>query len=222
MQAHSWAKWLTMSLALLAVLGVSPIPAAAQARDEQRAVLITGATSGIGLRMAEVISQNGFYVYAGARKPEDIARLNAMDNVSAVRLDVTVDSDIAAAVAFVEAEGRGLYGLINNAGVAVMGPLIEIPESEVDFLFDVNLKGPYRVTKAFADLIIESEGRILNVSSIGGVISAPFSGVYSMSKHGSRPIPTAWPPRWRGSTCAWRRWSRATISPGSSRRWSVG
>ena len=81
------------------------------------------------------------------------------------------------------AEGRGLYGLINNAGVAVMGPLIETPESELDFLFNVNVYGPYRVTKGFADLIIESEGRILNVTSIGGVVSAPFSGVYSMSKH---------------------------------------
>lgn len=153
-------------------------------RDTQKAVLITGATSGIGLRMAQVLSQNGFFVYAGARKPEDIDRLNRMENVLAVRLDVTVQSDIDAAVALVRAEGRGLYGLINNAGVAVLGPLIETPEADLDFLLNVNLMGPYRVTRGFADLIIESRGRILNVTSIAGVVSAPFSGVYSMSKHG--------------------------------------
>ena len=134
--------------------------------------------------MTEVLSQNGFYVYAGARKPEDMQRLNQMPNVSAVRLDVTIGEDIKEAVNFVETEGRGLFGLINNAGVASLGPLIETPQDEVDFVFDVNLLGTYRVTKAFAELIIQSEGRILNVTSIGGVISSPYSGVYGMSKHG--------------------------------------
>lgn len=171
---------LAVALALMA----APHAVTAQEADGRKAVLVTGATSGLGLRMAEVLSQNGFFVYAGARKPEDMERLNAMPNTRAVRLDVTIQGDIDAAVALVESEGRGLYGLINNAGVSVMGPLIEIPESELDFLFDVNLLGPFRVTQGFADLVIESEGRIMNVTSIAGVISSPFSGVYSMSKHG--------------------------------------
>ena len=149
-----------------------------------RAVLITGTSSGIGLRMTEVLSKNGFFVYAGARKPKDLKRLDAMPNVKSVRLDVTIQSEIDAAVELVKAEGRGLYGLINNAGVSVMGPLIETPEEDMDFLLDVNLLGPYRVTKAFADLIIESKGRIMNVTSIAGIVSGPFGGVYSMSKHG--------------------------------------
>jgi NAD(P)-dependent dehydrogenase (short-subunit alcohol dehydrogenase family) len=157
---------------------------AAQETENLRAVLVTGATSGIGLRITEVLSDNGFFVYAGARKAEDMARLNAMKNVKSVRLDVTVQSDIDAAVALIEAEGRGLYGLINNAGVSVVGPLIEISEADVEFVFDVNVFGPYRVTKAFANLIIDSQGRILNVSSIAGIVSGPFGGVYSMSKHG--------------------------------------
>ena len=149
-----------------------------------RAVLITGTSSGIGLRMTEVLSQNGFFVYAGALDPADMQRLDAMPNVKAIRLDVTLQGEIDAAVALVTAEGRGLYSLINNAGVSVMGPLIETPEEDMDFLLNVNLYGPYRVTKAFADLIIESKGRILNVSSIAGIVSGPFGGVYSMSKHG--------------------------------------
>ena len=134
--------------------------------------------------MTEVLSENGFFVYAGARKAEDLERLDAMANVKSVRLDVTMQREIDAAVALVRAEGRGLYGLINNAGVSVMGPLIELSEEDMDFQLSVNLFGPYRVTKAFADLLIESQGRIMTVSSIAGILSGPFSGAYSMSKHG--------------------------------------
>jgi NAD(P)-dependent dehydrogenase (short-subunit alcohol dehydrogenase family) len=169
---------------LVAISHLIVSPATAQEPENQRAVLITGTSTGIGLRMTEVLSQNGFFVYAGARKAEDLERLDAMENVKSVRLDVTIQSDLDAAVELVRAEGRGLYGLINNAGVAVMGPLIEQPEEELDFIIDVNLLGPYRVTKAFADLLIESEGRVLTVSSIAGILSGPFIGAYSMTKHG--------------------------------------
>jgi NAD(P)-dependent dehydrogenase (short-subunit alcohol dehydrogenase family) len=169
---------------VFAAFSMAASPAASQETDNLRAVLITGATSGIGLRMTEVLSQNGFFIYAGARKTKDMERLNAMQNVQSVRLDVTIQSEIDAAVLLVQSEGRGLYGLINNAGVAIMGPLIETPEADMDFLLDVNLYGPYRITNAFADLLIESEGRIMNVTSIAGILSSPFGGVYSMSKHG--------------------------------------
>ncbi len=172
-----------IALAILNVLmAVSPI--AAQETEDVRAVLVTGASSGIGLRTTEVLSENGFFVYAGARKAEDLARLDAMENVKAVRVDVTIQSEIDAAVGLVQTEGRGLYGLINNAGVVVMGPLIELSEEDMDFQLDVNLFGPYRMTKAFADLLIESKGRIMTVSSIAGVLTGPFGGAYSMSKHG--------------------------------------
>ena len=173
------------SLALAVLLGsVAPVPAPAQEESAPRAVLITGTSSGIGAKMTEVLSRNGFFVYAGARKPEDLARLDAMDNVKSVRLDVTIPDEIEAAVEKIRAEGRGLYGLINNAGIAVMGPLVEQPEEELDLIVDVNLLGPYRVTKAFADLLIESRGRVLNVTSIAGIVTGPFIGAYSMTKHG--------------------------------------
>jgi NAD(P)-dependent dehydrogenase (short-subunit alcohol dehydrogenase family) len=173
-----------VAASMLLVLGAATPEVRAQEGGELPAVLITGTSSGIGLRMTEVLSQNGFFVYAGARKPEDLARLDAMENVKSVRLDVTIQDEIDAAVAFVEAEGRGLYGLINNAGVAVMRPLIEMPEADLDFQLDVNLYGPYRVTKAFAELLIESRGRVLTTGSIAGIVTGPFSGAYSMSKHG--------------------------------------
>jgi len=168
---------------VVAISSLTFAPAAAQEADDRPAVLVTGTSSGIGLRLTEVLSQNGFFVYAGAREPADLERLDAMENVKSVRLDVTIQSEIDAAVEFVRSEGRGLYGLINNAGVAVMGPLIEQPEEAMDFIVDVNMMGPYRVTKAFADLLIESGGRIATVTSIAGILSGPFSGPYSMTKH---------------------------------------
>ena len=155
---------------------------AVQAADT-RAILITGASSGIGKRTAEHLAAQGFYVYAGARKQEDLDRLNALENVEAVRLDVTDADDIKAAVTQVEKGGRGLYGVVNNAGVAMMQPLVEVEEDQLDFLFDVNVYGPYRITRAFAPMLIESKGRVVNMSSISGVLSAPLMGPYSMSKH---------------------------------------
>ena len=82
----------------------------AYATDEPqtKAVLVTGASSGIGLSITRKLAANGFYVYAGARKPADLGRLDAMDNISSVRLDVTIQEDIDNAVEFVRSEGRGL------------------------------------------------------------------------------------------------------------------
>ncbi len=157
--------------------------ASADDRTAQKAVLVTGATSGIGLRIAEELADNGYFVYAGARKPKDMERLNAMDNVEAVRLDVTVQDDIDAAVAKIRADGRGLYGLVNNAGVFIGGPITEVSVEETQWLFDVNVFGVYRVTQAFAPLIIEQQGRITTIGSISGTGSGIFFSQYSMSKH---------------------------------------
>lgn len=155
----------------------------AQAEPARKAVLVTGASSGIGRRTAEVLAKNGYFVYAGARKDKDLAALNDLKNVEAIRLDVTSAEDIAAAVQRVTAGGRGLYGLINNAGVLVMAPMIEVTEEDLDFQMDVNVGGPYRVTKAFAPLLIESGGRVMTTGSISGFVTFGFGGPYTMSKH---------------------------------------
>lgn len=166
----------------LACLLLSVTPACAQ-DQEQKAILVTGATTGIGRNLAETLAADGHFVYAGARKQSDMDDLNAIDNVMAVRLDVTKQDDIDAAVDLITSEGRGLYGLVNNAGVAVVAPMIEVSEDDMQFQMDVNLFGPYRVTKAFAPLIIESKGRITTTGSISGILSGTFLGPYSMSKH---------------------------------------
>ena len=150
---------------------------------EQKAILITGASTGIGRNMAETLAANGYFVYAGARKQTDLDELNTIDNVQAIRLDVTVQEEIDAAVRTVRNGGRGLYGLVNNAGVGVVGPLIELTEDDMQFQMNVNLFGPYRVTSAFAPLIIESEGRITTTGSISGILSGRLLGAYSISKH---------------------------------------
>ena len=153
------------------------------AQAPQRAVLVTGASSGIGRRIAELLATEGFYVYAGARKAEDIAELSKIANMKGIRLDVTSPTEIAAAVATVSADGRSLYGVVNNAGIAVGGPLIQTPEEELRSVMDVNVMGPYRVTRAFAPMLMAQKGRVVTVSSISGILSGPQLGVYSMSKH---------------------------------------
>jgi len=97
----------------------------AEASSGHKAVLITGASSGLGRAMTEMMASKGYFVYAGARKDKDIEELNAIANVQAVRLDVTKQDEIDAAVKTIRDAGRGLYGLVNNAGVVVLSPLIE-------------------------------------------------------------------------------------------------
>ena len=175
---------LISALAVAAVcLSMPHTSMARQDAENRKAVLITGASSGIGRNMAETLAREGFFVYAGARKQDDIDALSAIDNVMGVRLDVNIQDDIDVAVALVESEGRGLYGLVNNAGVGVLGPLIEVDEEDLWFQMNVNVFGPYRVTKAFAPLIIESQGRITTTGSISGILSGFMFGPYSMSKH---------------------------------------
>jgi NAD(P)-dependent dehydrogenase (short-subunit alcohol dehydrogenase family) len=150
---------------------------------EQKAVLITGASTGIGRNMAERLASEGHFVYAGARKQEDLDELNAIDNIMAVRLDVTSQEDVNAAVALIVQEGRGLWGLVNNAGVATSGAVADMEDSDLDFVLNVNVNGVVRVTRAFIPLIVESKGRIATIGSISGILSRPGGSAYSMSKH---------------------------------------
>jgi len=171
------------ALAILLFSTLAPVVLHAQAPAAKPAILVTGASSGIGRAIAETLSTRGYFVYAGARKPADLAALSAIPNMQGIKLDVTVPSDIAAAVETIRRAGRGLHGVVNNAGVAAAAPLIEMEERELTSLFDVNVFGMFRVTKAFAPLLIESKGRVVNISSISGILSGPLLGAYSMSKH---------------------------------------
>jgi NAD(P)-dependent dehydrogenase (short-subunit alcohol dehydrogenase family) len=139
---------------------------------DQKSVLITGASTGIGRHLAEALAADGYHVYAGARKDKDLAELDALENITAVKLDVTKQDQVDAVVAMIEEKGTGLYGLVNNAGVG-----------GGDFVYDVNVEGVYRTTKALAPLIMESKGRIITTGSIAGTLSWPGGSAYSGSKH---------------------------------------
>jgi NAD(P)-dependent dehydrogenase (short-subunit alcohol dehydrogenase family) len=163
---------------VLALLLAAPVLAAAQ-----KAVLVTGASTGIGRKVTERLASEGYYVYAGARKDADLQALGGIKNVQAVRLDVTKPADIAAAVAIVKKGGRGLYGIVNNAGVATAGPVMDGNDAEFELMMNVNALGPYRITKAFGPLVIEAQGRIVNISSISGILASKNMTAYGMSKH---------------------------------------
>jgi NAD(P)-dependent dehydrogenase (short-subunit alcohol dehydrogenase family) len=156
----------------------------ASAADNQKSILVTGASTGIGRNLTETLAGNGYHVYAGARKDKDLAALNAIDNVTAVKLDVTRQDQVDAAVAMIREKDTGLYALVNNAGVGGGGEVIDTPIEDQTFVYSVNVEGVYRTTKAFAPLVIESKGRLVTTGSIAGTISAiPGFSAYSGSKH---------------------------------------
>jgi NAD(P)-dependent dehydrogenase (short-subunit alcohol dehydrogenase family) len=148
----------------------------------QQAVLVTGASVGIGRKVVERLAAEGYFVFAGARKEQDLKALDAIPNVKAVRLDVTVPAEVAAAVEVVRSSGLPLYGIVNNAGVAVVDPVLSTSEQDFDFQMQVNVYGVFRVTKAFAPLVIASKGRIVNISSISAFQSDAGTSAYTMSK----------------------------------------
>ena len=153
------------------------------ADDGQKSILVTGASTGIGRHLAETLAEAGHHVYAGARKDADLDALDAIDNITAVRLDVTKQDEIDAAVDLIEGQGTGLYALVNNAGIGDGGPVVDTPVDVQTLVYEVNVEGVYRVTKAFAPMIMASKGRISTTGSIAGTLSWPGGSAYSGSKH---------------------------------------
>lgn len=148
-----------------------------------RTVLVTGASTGIGRAITERLAAEGHYVYAGARKDSDLHELAELKNVLPLRLDVTEPKDVAAAVRTVVDSERGLYGLVNNAGVLSLGPIVDTHELDLELVMAVNVQGPYRITKAFAPLVIAAQGRIVTLGSTAGIQAVANASAYSMSKH---------------------------------------
>lgn len=171
--------------AFLTIFAALPMVGEAQssATKHQQAVLVTGASTGIGRKITERLVADGYFVYAGARKEADLKALGALPNVQPIRLDVTNLQDIDAAVATITKGGRGLYGLVNNAGVATLGDVATTKPEEFDLVMAVNLYGPYRVTKALMPLIIAHQGRITTIGSISGILANDTVTAYQMSKH---------------------------------------
>jgi NAD(P)-dependent dehydrogenase (short-subunit alcohol dehydrogenase family) len=148
-------------------------------------VVVTGASTGIGEATAHHLKTLGFEVHAGVRKAEDADRLRAA-GLTPLTLDVTDSQSIAAARA--ELGDEPLAGLVNNAGVAVSGPVEFVPIEELRRQLDVNLVGQVAVTQAFLPLLRKAGGRIVNVSSIGGRVALPLMSPYNASKFGLEAV----------------------------------
>jgi NAD(P)-dependent dehydrogenase (short-subunit alcohol dehydrogenase family) len=144
-------------------------------------VLITGASTGIGWAAANALREKGFDVLAGVRKAEDAARVREA-GLRPLTIDVTDSATIAAAAEEVGAAGP-LRALVNNAGVAISGPVEYVPIDEWRNQLEINLIGQIAVTQAFLPLLRAAPGgRIVNISSIGGRIALPLAGPYAASK----------------------------------------
>ncbi len=163
-----------------------------------RTVLITGASTGIGYAAARHLSAEGWTVFAGVRSESDGIRLKdgAAGDLRPIKLDVAKAEQVEAAVPVIAAAlgNRRLTGLVNNAGIAKMGPLALQPLKDFEAHFAVNVFGMLRVTQAFLPLLgsdparAGAPGRIVTITSVGGRIAAPFLGAYTATKHANEAM----------------------------------
>jgi len=149
------------------------------------AVVVTGASSGIGRAGALMLAREGFVVFAGVRKAEDADSLRAegAERLEPVILDVTDQATIDATAERVrEATAGRLAGLVNNAGITVQGPVEALPLDEYRRQLEVNVIGQIAVTQALLEMIRASRGRVVFISSIGGRGGLPYLSPYNASK----------------------------------------
>lgn len=157
------------------------------AAREARSALVTGASTGLGFQIARHLASQGWRVFAGVRSPADEPRVRALHptRVIPLRIDVTArESIVEARDAIAEATAdRGLDALINNAGIAVAGPVEGVPLDDWRRQFEVNVFGAVATTQVMLPLLRLAKGRIIMISSISGLVSYPMLGPYAASKH---------------------------------------
>ncbi len=152
-------------------------------RADGRVVLITGASSGIGKETAKRLLQNGFPVYAAARRVERMQDLERM-GATVIKMDVTQEEDVVAGVERISEERGGADILVNNAGFGLYGPVEETPIDAARYQFEVNLFGAARLTQLVLPRMREKgAGKIVNISSIGGRVYSPLGAWYYATKH---------------------------------------
>lgn len=164
-------------------------------------VLITGASTGIGYTSVKYLLDEGFFVFGSVRKMSDAEKLEKDfgKNFKALIFDVIDETAIKNAVPIVEkiVGENGLIGLVNNAGIAVSGPMQAVTTEQLRYQLDVNVLGVHRVTNSFLHLLGATEncnhepGRIIQISSVNGILSPPFTGPYAASKFALEAISDA-------------------------------
>jgi NAD(P)-dependent dehydrogenase (short-subunit alcohol dehydrogenase family) len=164
-------------------------------KKSPKSVLITGASTGIGKACALHLCSVGFQVFAGVRQQKDEHDLanQSSNGLIPIQLDVTEIGSINKAIELLHGElgDKGLDAIINNAGIAVTGPIEFIPLEDLRRQFEVNVIGQVAVTQACLSLIRKASGRIVNISSFSGQIALPFLGPYASSKFALEAISDA-------------------------------
>jgi NAD(P)-dependent dehydrogenase (short-subunit alcohol dehydrogenase family) len=158
---------------------------------DNKSVLVTGCSTGLGRSVALDLAARGWRVFAGIRKASDAKKLRkeATGELTPLILDVAqLDSVEAATAAVAEATGGTLDALVNNAGVYLGGPLELMRPEEIDQTFAVNVQGLLYLTRACLPLLRAGRGRIVNISSISGLVAMPGVSVYAGSKHAVEAI----------------------------------
>jgi NAD(P)-dependent dehydrogenase (short-subunit alcohol dehydrogenase family) len=163
------------------------------ASPSENAAVVTGVSTGIGRAIAKSLIDAGWRVFGSVRKDKDASEASAAlgPRFTPLLFDVTDAQAIHAAAAKVEAAlgGATLKGLVNNAGIAMAGPVAYLPLEDLERQLDVNLYGPIRVTQAFLPMLGADKrfhgapGRIVNMSSVAGRMASPFMAPYAISKH---------------------------------------
>ncbi len=185
-----------------------------------KTLLITGASSGIGEACARWSAARGWRVLATARQPSDLGSLARVQGIQIHDLDVTQEASVAALQPWIQAVApEGLGGLVNNAGIAVPGPLEILNSDELQHQLEVNVLGVHRVTQALLPALRQGQGKVINISSMAGRVAGPMLGAYHASKWALE-----------GMTEAWRRETLAQgvdfvlVEPGAiqSRIWDKG
>lgn len=158
-----------------------------------KVVILTGASSGIGKAAALRLASLGYHVLAGVRRPKDADAWKAVPRSAPLMLDVTDEASVDKAVADTREllEKAEEVHLVNNAGIAVAGPVEGVSLKRWKEQFDVNVFGLVKVTQAFLPFIRKTRGRIVNISSVSGLATSPYLGPYSASKFAVEAISDA-------------------------------
>jgi short-subunit dehydrogenase len=146
--------------------------------DDQKVVLVTGASSGLGKSIATHLSENGYRVFGTSRKPK-----GRKENFEMLQLDITSDASVKACVSELMKKAGKIDILINNAGVIITGALEEVPLAETKLQFETNFFGPMRMVSAILPIMRKQKGgQIINVASIAAILPVPFQGTYAATK----------------------------------------
>ncbi|CCH32846.1 Short-chain dehydrogenase/reductase [Saccharothrix espanaensis DSM 44229] len=147
----------------------------------QKLVVVTGASTGMGASAARELARRGFHVLAGVRRDRDADAIRST-GVEPIILDITKSEQVEALAARVAGDPRALHALVNNAGIQVNAPVEALPMTQWRWVFEVNLFGHIAITQALLPALLRSKGRVINISSVGGKVAMATYGAYAGAK----------------------------------------